>query len=71
MILNKKKIVRAIILFLLIIVFVTLNAAPEISFNFLTHDFGEIKEEDGKVSFDFTFTNTGDDTLTVTKVKAS
>jgi hypothetical protein len=49
----------------------TLAAAPEISFNNLTHDFGDIKEEAGKVTYDFTFVNTGDDTLKIIKVKAS
>jgi len=50
---------------------VSLAAAPEISFNFLTHDFGDIKEEDGKVTYDFDFTNTGDEPLKLIKVKAS
>ena len=61
-------------IFLLLILFVialTLAADPVISFNFLSHNFGDIKEEDGKVSYDFTFTNTGDDTLKIIKVKAS
>ena len=51
--------------------FLTLAAAPEISFDSLIHDFGEIKEEAGKVSHKFNFVNTGDDTLKVIRVKAS
>jgi hypothetical protein len=46
-------------------------AQPIITFENLNHNFGDIKEEKGIVEHSFTFTNTGDDTLQITKVKAS
>lgn len=36
-----------------------------------SHDFGMIKEEKGKVSYTFVFTNTGNSVLLITEVKAS
>ena len=46
------------------------NAEP-IKFNSLTHDFGTIKENDGEVSFSFSFKNNENKPLLVTKVKTS
>ena len=40
-----------------------------IQFDKLDHDFGVIKEENGKVKCRFNFTNVGDDTLKITSVK--
>ena len=40
-----------------------------IKFNKTENDFGQIKEEAGKVKCTFTFTNTGDDTLKIIDVK--
>lgn len=42
-----------------------------ISFDKSAHDFGEIKESDGVVTFDFTFTNTGNEALILQKVNSS
>jgi uncharacterized cupredoxin-like copper-binding protein len=42
-----------------------------IIFNKTTHDFGNINEEKGPVTFDFTFKNAGNDTLRVSNVQAS
>jgi hypothetical protein len=44
---------------------------PTISFDKDTHDFGSIKEENGKVRFDFQFTNTGGKPLIINQVRAS
>lgn len=45
--------------------------SPKIVFEKETHDFGTIKEEDGSVSYDFIFTNTGSQPLIIQSVKAS
>ncbi|MDR1758703.1 MAG: DUF1573 domain-containing protein [Bacteroidales bacterium] len=42
---------------------------PKIQFEQTTHDFGSIKEEGGKQSHKFEFTNVGDSALMLTKVK--
>lgn len=70
-ILIKRNIISLLALCILLLSFISLVAAPEISFDALTHDFGDIKEEDGKVTHDFNFENTGDDTLKIIRVKAS
>lgn len=44
-------------------------AQPKIQFDQTTHDFGNIKEEGGKVTGRFTFKNVGDSTLLLTRVK--
>ncbi len=44
---------------------------PTISFDKETHDFGNIREEDGKARYDFQFTNTGGKPLIINQVKAS
>jgi hypothetical protein len=44
---------------------------PTISFEQETHDFGNIREEDGKARYDFQFTNTGGKPLIINQVKAS
>ncbi len=44
---------------------------PHISFQTLTHDFGTIKEEDGVVTYDFKFRNTGDQPLIIQRVVSS
>ena len=64
----QKKIILIIILSLLALI---LAAEPIIEFNQIKHDFGDIKEEDGSVTHDFIFTNTGNEPLTLVKVKAS
>jgi len=64
----QKKIILIIILSLIALI---LAAEPIIEFNQLNHNFGDIKEEDGSVTHEFTFTNTGDEPLILVKVKAS
>ena len=44
-------------------------AQPEIKFENTTYDFGKIKEEGGKVTGRFTFTNIGDEPLELTNVR--
>jgi hypothetical protein len=43
----------------------------KIVFEKVEHDFGKIKEENGKVSYEFTFINTLNQPITITNVKAS
>lgn len=43
---------------------------PDIQFNELKHDFGYVKEADGKVKFAFVYHNTGDAPLAVNSVSA-
>lgn len=63
--------------FLLIItLFVSLSAVAQqkkanLSFTEVVHNFGQINEEDGPVKHTFEFTNTGGETLIITRVKAS
>jgi len=66
-----KKIVS---IFLLGILFYNTNAqvrTAKVSFKKLIHDFGTIKEADGKVHYKFEFTNTGQVPLIITNVEAS
>ncbi len=58
------------ILTLILVGFTTIMSAQEISFITKTHDFDTIYSENGKVTHSFTFTNTGDEPLVLTKVKA-
>lgn len=46
-------------------------ASPAIKIDSQTHDFGNIREADGPVSHDFTFTNTGDAPLIIVSANAS
>lgn len=50
---------------------ITYAQKPIITFETETHDFGEIQEADGVVSFDFDFTNTGKTPLVLHNVQAS
>lgn len=52
----------------------TINVSAQkavITFDEKTHDFGNIKEEDGKATYVFDFTNTGKSTLVIQRVQAS
>ncbi len=49
----------------------SLFAQAQITFDKDTHDFGEIQEQDGSVSVDFTYTNTGSTPLVLHNVQAS
>lgn len=44
---------------------------PNLSFDKVVHDFGTIKEVDGKVTYNFEFTNTGGRPLIISQVRAS
>ncbi len=67
-----KKIVLAIFsAFIFISILNAQQKGPNISFEKVVHDFGQIKEVDGKVEYKFMFTNTGDSPLIITNVKAS
>ena len=61
-----------IFIFSLIISAIAVHAqGNKASFNETTHDFGEIEEKGGKVSFDFVVTNEGGEPLVISNVKAS
>jgi len=62
---------KLILVLLICTVFLYLQATPVIKFDQDQHNFGEIKEEDGKVQHEFHFQNTGDEPLKIVKVKAS
>lgn len=47
------------------------SVEPKISFEKTIHDFSDIKESDGKVSYEFKFTNVGSKPLVINDVKAS
>lgn len=49
----------------------SVSAQAVISADQATHDFGEIKETDGKVTHSFEIKNTGDQPLVITRVIAS
>lgn len=62
-------------LFIAVALVLALNVAAQekqvVEFTENTYDFGTVKEEDGKVSHVFTFTNISQSPITVTNVKAS
>ena len=62
-----KKIFFLLIFFILTI---SLYSVPVISFEKEIHDFGDILEDEGPYECEFAFSNTGDEPLTVQKVKA-
>lgn len=47
------------------------QVGPNISWDVTTYDFGDIKETDGKVTYNFTFANTGSEPLVITNVRPS
>ncbi|MBD5180578.1 MAG: DUF1573 domain-containing protein [Bacteroidales bacterium] len=51
--------------------FAALAEGPMPSFATTTHDFGNIKEADGPVTYEFEFTNTGDEPLVIVSANAS
>ncbi|MCQ2277247.1 MAG: DUF1573 domain-containing protein [Bacteroidales bacterium] len=55
--------------FLLVLAFVLCNAQPKIQFDSNTYDFGKVKEEGGKVTGRFEFTNVGTEDLILTNVR--
>jgi uncharacterized protein DUF1573 len=66
---------KVFISILSVFIFISVSNAQQkganISFEKNIHDFGKIKESDGKVEYKFMFTNTGDSPLIINKVKAS
>ncbi len=63
------------LLFFAVALLMALNVAAQekqvVEFTENTYDFGTVKEEDGKVSHVFTFTNISQAPITVTNVRAS
>ena len=47
------------------------NNSSRLGFEKTSHDFGAIKEENGKVSYEFKFTNSSDAPISITNVQAS
>lgn len=67
---------NALILLSLVIMFGSLcdlkgQGSAKIEFDKLSHDFGTIKEDGGKASYDFRFMNTGNSPLIINHVRAS
>jgi len=60
---------KQLFFFALFLSALTLFAQPAIKFDNTTVDFGNIKEEDGKATRNFEFTNVGDQPLLLTSVK--
>ena len=54
---------------LMVVAFFVAFAQPKIQFENTTHDFGQIREEGGKVTGTFEFTNVGDSDLVLTNVR--
>lgn len=66
--------IRNLFIASLVIVSFSVNAqkqGPLLVFEKTTHDFGTIKEEDGTVTYDFKFTNTGNAPLVIQAVRPS
>ncbi|MDY6801045.1 MAG: DUF1573 domain-containing protein [Bacteroidota bacterium] len=61
-----------ILIFSLVTVFAfAQQRGAKISFKKDVHDFGKIKEDGGTVAYEFTFTNTGNEPLVITNVRAT
>lgn len=60
-----------VLLTMLINTSIIAQQAPSIKFDNLTHDYGMMKEEDGRQECTFVFTNTGNADLQITDVRAS
>jgi hypothetical protein len=66
-----KKNISVLILFSLLFISGKINAQSKIGFETTSHDFGIIKEENGKVSYEFKFTNKADSPISIENVHAS
>ncbi len=66
-----KRIAIAAISLLMTVVLSAQTQAPKINFETKSHNFGQIKEADGPVTFTFKFTNIGNEPLVLKNVKAS
>ena len=62
---------KQLTLFLTLMLPVIVLSQAVIVFDTKEHDFGKIKEEDGRASYEFVFTNQGNEPLVVNKVQAS
>jgi hypothetical protein len=60
---------KKLLCFVMFFSVLALYAQPVIQFEKTTHDFGNVKEEGGKITGKFEFTNTGDRDLILTSVK--
>jgi len=58
-------------LFAFMVIALVAAAQPAITFTETTHDFGDVYVTDGRVSFVFEFTNTGNQPLVINNVNAS
>jgi len=56
---------------LLLLIAFGLSAQPRLAFEKTQHDFGRVDENDGKVSYDFTFRNTGTTALVIQDVRTT
>ncbi len=63
--------ISILLLFLLLFISEKNNAQSKIGFEKQAHDFGMIKEENGKISYEFKFTNSTDQPVSINNVKAS
>ncbi len=66
-----KKLFSIFLLFSMVAGIAAQSKNPSISFKDMTHDFGTLKEEDGKVTHRFEFVNTGAGPLIIQNVQAS
>lgn len=61
----------SLLLMVMVLSFTAFAQKPVIDFEIKTYDFGKIKEEDGKATYVFNFTNKGNVPLVVNRVQAS
>jgi len=69
-----KRMINSVMVLLIFLMGVNLNAQQRnatIAFDKTDHDFGRFEEEDGKVSHEFVFTNTGSEPIIINRVAAS
>jgi hypothetical protein len=69
-----KNIKNCLIAILVLLIWININAQQRnstIAFDKVDHDFGKFKEEDGNVSHEFIFTNTGNEPLIINRVVSS
>lgn len=67
----KSRILATVIFSLAALISQAQTKGPEIKFDAMEHNYGDIMENGGKVNHVFYFTNTGDDTLQITRVQPS
>ncbi len=67
----KKLIVLSLLISTCLLASMAQHAKPNLAFDNVIHDFGEVKEDGGSKSFEFKFKNTGGQPLVIHNVKAS